>query len=459
MTAADRGGSQGRRTKLYDGSYHQNTMLPGLPMPSPELCLLNSRSPSCLYGVHHERSHRRRVRGSLLSDDAESSNIGIDSSVGGVDVDTPDDTVGLDVTEIRDDLRTYEALLSYIAVRLANKRNALEVLGIDMGSMSKGFGLLTRNATEGGTFLPVETLVKVLNARFGRRCSYASKTPFNLEGCLENADALRNDLTKLISHLLAVSTPEKAANHKLSDNGSCDKKRSLNFKDIAHLPLMDNKTLSLINPAAMVAPNDAESVRSLLSYVNDQSGVTSAKNANDGAEESSNSGYIQVDTIDGTERSYGADKINKGRERANSDDEKHHSQSNKCPRNTTANTHAKSTVYESSDYDRDNKDHGSLSSDEEKGHIREHNITGSTNFKESEMTEEEMLQNLMDGKLCDGSEPMEARDFVISILVAGLYEYLPVEFFNEILQDERLKRCFENIQQPDGIEEEHATDA
>lgn len=398
------------------------------------------------------------MRGSLLSDDAESSNIGIDSSVGDVDVDTPDDTVGLDVTDIRDDLRTYEALLSYIAVRLANKRNALEVLSIDMGSMSKGFGLLTRNATEGGTFLPVETLVKVLNARFGRTCSYASKTPFNLEGSLEDAGALRNDLKKLISHLLAVSTPEKAANHKLSDNGSCDKKRLLNFKDIAHLPLMDNRMLSLINPAAMVAPNDAESVRSLLSYVNDQSGVSSAKNANDGAEESSNSGYIQVYTIDGTEQSYGADKINKGRERASSDDEKHHSQSNKRPRNTPANMHAKSTVYESSDYDRDNKDHGSPSGDEG-GHIREHNITGSTNFKESEMTEEEMLQNLMDGKLCDGSAPMEARDFVISILVAGLYEYLPVEFFNEILQDERLKRCFENIQQPDGIEEEHATDA
>lgn len=407
-------------------------MLPSIPMPSPELCLLNSRSPTCLYNIDHERSYRLRLRDAVNRGKKADS----DDALEPEEHEEPPITLA-DISEIKKDLKTYEELLAYLSVKLANKRNAIDILGMDTGTITEGFDVLTRNASSGIPFLPSETLLKALQMQV--RPGAKRRRPTKLEGLFDDPETLRERLRNHITEIVVKSEAERKRRYE--KNGLRSPRRQRNFGDIAHLPLVDNEMLSVLSHSAMIKPDDKASFEYYLTGCRESSKketsrkestkkephkpATGEPSASDAFESSS-----QRDCSDTSRKERHETKSSKGR-----------SQSTKSAK-SAASKHQKMVPCESCGEKIVRRE-----GDDTKGN-------DCSNCKGPNISAAAMLKNLRAGKLCDGSDAMKPRDLALSLIGAGLYEFLPVEFFNEFLQDERLVNCFDGMEAKDNSEVE-----
>ncbi|GIX61841.1 RNA-binding Prp24, putative [Babesia caballi] len=503
------GGAGGRPKKGKTRATSESrptALLPAFPLPAPELCLLNARPLSCLYGDSHERSHRKRVRRALADAEVTATRSDPDGSESGSqcadgdeigdgrgDVsgavsdsgDSDDEPVAWEAkpSEIKEDLRVCEALLSYIGVRLASKRNAMAILGIDMGSLDKGFGLLKRASQQGVALLPLRALVKTLQTlRSGRNAVEPSEShevlpPTDLSERLEDLGALRREVKALVADALMRVKRRDGNRHG-----------PVGLRDFHQLPLVDSAVMSLLAPSGVVLPDDM--LRShLVGPIGSGSrvGVTASKPAKapnvlgaqktitttkgdktlgtagsalrvgTGAGKSGKAApkpALRVtpraanpagkgrDVVDSRSRSGGGSAKASSKRRAPSSEESSAADGDDESDDPVDDDDADDSDYLDSDAGKPPR--RTDSAGDRAGERAE--ASKDAPIPESELSEEQMLQNLLNGKLCDGSEPKNARELVISILVAGLYEFLPVEFFNEFLQDRRLSECFTQVQ-------------
>ncbi|KAK1444961.1 hypothetical protein BgAZ_108670 [Babesia gibsoni] len=410
-----------RKSRTDDGSDYANAMIPGIPMPSPWLCLLNSRSPSCLYGMQHERAHQLRLarahnpESDETSDDRET--VLIDDSKIVIPYEK----------DIKEELKTYEELLSYIALRLSNKRNALDLLSITAGDMCKDYNVLVRSASYGVPSLPVESLLERLQARTERKAPPNEMVPSDLSGTITEKRQLQKQVSELMSAIMTRCKEERVGTLTRESINSKDAKT---FKSISHLPLIDSQVLSVISPNATVLPDDNFTLGQWLHAGKDK---RSSSNDKDTSKTPNKDNAATDDKQDKTE-----ERLSSGQSSPRSS--KNRSQ-NKCQKTSASSKAPKNQSHDS--YKAYHKQKSNSSVDEVRSETPKDDTESPSILNPRKLTETQMLENLRNGKLCDGSEPMDAKDFVMSFIAAGLYEYLSVEFFNEFLQDRRLTHCFD----------------
>ncbi|ORM41206.1 uncharacterized protein BXIN_0429 [Babesia sp. Xinjiang] len=470
MTPCSHDGSQTEKAdSSISAEQKPERLLPAIPLPSPELCFLNTRPLSCLYGDSHERTHRKLVRRSLLASgliEAESDEQGASAEPsknedGEKSEEEPKWSPSQD--EIKKELLLYEDLISYIGLKIANKRNALAAVGIDLGSRQRGFSLLERARRYGVPFLPMHSLVKHIQAQSkalkdnGEDVTtvVTGKRPMevtDLSERLNDLDSLREDICKLVRDTLQSHTTEAKEE---------DKKFTLS--DLARLPVMDNPPLSLLVPLSRALPED-RLVADILGPLRRKYEVKSSKKRKS---TSSSAGKAQEDSDLATpkhssrpgprvtfnlEEPATTSRSRRAEETALSDQTDIKSAKVSSPSKTDNDSASTVAGKKASDTDKD-KDEVSPENDKENADKGDELKSASSGpepapaIPEADMTVEQMVENLMNGKLCNGAEPKSARDLVISIIVAGLYEFLSVDFFKEFLQDRRLMQCFDNIEQ------------
>ncbi|CDR96540.1 hypothetical protein, conserved [Babesia bigemina] len=497
-------GSQSGEAHARPGSERRaSAVLPAIPLPAPELCLLNARPLSCLYSSQYARTQRKRIRRAVTrceASDVEDCLYNEDdnhvhyyrrSTDAGDDEPLPEATP----SEIRKELQVCEALLAHIGVRIASKRNALALLGLNVMHGNRRVGFMSRALRYGVPCMPMSAMVNTLQARNANGSvpastddsAYPRPTPYtDISWGLEDPDLLRGKLHEVVEDALAGLGKDPDGNDAVS------------FKDILKLPLLTSNAYSLLGPSSLVLPDDVLSEDLLLPTLsgpgrgNGPAGKAkkkakaseSAKSVSFkakpdiydkplsspirfigiGIQEGAASGDATPkspsrlrDPADGRGSSdrlkllVSQGKVQPASKRpcGSSEDEK------------IASTDRRSLVSNEGEVDRADEDDGDSdylvnggervkrpSRDRSRAERRDGQSKEKRNEKlppESELTVDQMVQNLRNGKLCNGKDPKNLRDLIISILVAGLYEFLPVEFFNEFLQDRRLLQCLRQI--------------
>ncbi|GFE52921.1 UPF0609 CG1218, putative [Babesia ovis] len=459
-----------RSRRGTDNGQPGSPMLPPLPLPSPDLCLLNSRPLSCLYSESHEHSHRKRVRQALLKAESEHD----DTSQGHITACA--DTHDTDIAswppascDISKDLRLFEDLISYIGLRIANKRNALATVGIDLGSVEKGFGLLERACRYGVPCLPMHALVKTLQTRkssaMSNRDSKSGRKPSKLRATdlsdlLEDPDKLWGDLSYIISDSLNITSKDRYEKPFL-------------LRSLSQLPVIDNKMLSILSPLSVALSQDK-----LLADLLGPTVWTELQQNERMYQDDEKTEPISLDdscfksTSSGTTDKLATSSGNNSRVRPSAGDKTDNLTTATIATRTASNTDSSITKSKTAtkgktsertsksarlptvdDLNTEPKSDGNLMDTTSSGAGDTSTPAGNVNNQsstaekpvvtpESDLTVDQMVQNLLDGKLCNGSEAKSARELGMSILVAGMYEFLSVDFFKEFLQDRRLVECF-----------------
>ncbi|GBE59411.1 RNA-binding Prp24, putative [Babesia ovata] len=479
-------------------------VLPAFPLPAPELCLLNARPLSCLYSSQYERTQRKRIKRALNRSAVSAAENGTDNeggnedcySYGGKDVDGDETFQEATPSEIRKELQVYEALLAHIGVRIASKRNALALLGYNVLHGNKRAAFMERAAHYGVPFLPMNALVDTLQARHahGGVPAFPDDSedthfapPTDIAEGLDDIEALRGEVQDIV---------EDAIGRVLQEAG---KDNAVGFRDLQQLPLMTSNAFSLFRASSLVLPDDVLeadlSLPTLSTPECDDESAGKAKKKPKLSEPSKPVAFKNKPSVVDKSRASPIRSVGRGIQEgetsadatptrvARSRDQADNRGSNDRPRfcvpkgklnsasrricsssddERIASAHYRSCVSNDGDDDQaddeDEDDSDYLDSDAERAN-HSHRDRGRTergdgkskerrNEKlppESELTVDQMVENLMNGKLCNGKDPKNLRDLVISILVAGLYEFLPVEFFNEFLQDRRLLESFRQV--------------
>ncbi|EDO07840.1 hypothetical protein BBOV_III002750 [Babesia bovis T2Bo] len=422
------------RSKRIKYNTEDDYMLPGLPLPSPDLCLLNSRPLSCLYGEAQEHSHRRCIRQTILQTTDTGQDDGESDSHAHQPIDEPVTLLSRD--EVLKELKLYENTISYIGLRIASKRNAMATLATDMGDIEKGFNLLQRAGRLGTPFLPMNALIKAIQAcqasdDIGNiSVTNDSTHKSNPDDPKTGKSAMPIDMSQFLDNPEDARKLIESVVKQAMDNITKGNKTEFTLKDLSQLPVVDNMMMSLLAPLNIEIPESK--------LVADLIGPAVQPDVKpEPLEENS----ATCDSGD-TEQSKQEYKPRPFTERLLQFVTKPMSIKSLVKFNASAK----------------NSDRGSKASkvevsNEQTGDVDDHDTESALDdtiaqppedTPEADLTVDQMLENLENGKLCNGADAKNPRDLVISILVAGLYEFLSVDFFNHFLQDKRLAECFEH---------------